>query len=101
MIRRPLRSTLDRSAAASDGYKRQANTDPAWSPDGAFIAYVRGKESDYAFFSFYLMIIRPDGSDARQLTQPDEAIIDPTWPADSQSVYFLSLIHISEPTRPH
>lgn len=66
-----------------------ANTDPAWSPDGAFIAYVRGKESDYAFFSFYLMIIRPDGSDARQLTQPDEAIIDPTWPADSQSVYFL------------
>ena len=28
MIRRPPRSTLDRSSAASDVYKRQADTDP-------------------------------------------------------------------------
>ena len=63
-----------------------ANTDPAWSPDGAFIAYVRGKESDYTYYSFYLMIIRPDGSNARQLSHPDEVIINPIWSADSQSV---------------
>ena len=34
MIRRPPRSTLDRSSAASDVYKRQVQTWPDWDPLG-------------------------------------------------------------------
>ena len=33
MIRRPPRSTLDRSSAASDVYKRQADVDATWEGD--------------------------------------------------------------------
>src|SRR5678809_1729779 len=54
MIRRPPRSTLDRSSAASDVYKRQ--------PSGTNRRFAR---------------LSPDGS----------------------AVVYLSLIHISEPTR--
>ena len=61
-----------------------ANTDPAWSPDGAFIAYV--KATGDAFTTF-LEIIRPTGSDARRLIDVgQEALFNPTWSADSQSL---------------
>ena len=69
MIRRPPRSTLDRSSAASDVYKRQGlDTDINKIP--VFL-----KEEDDAIFKF------------------NQAIIEATKD--------LSLIHISEPTRPY
>ena len=69
MIRRPPRSTLDRSSAASDVYKRQTLTLPLNSekmaPKTIFVN------------AFDELFIGPNGD------------------------LFLSLIHISEPTRPY
>ena len=70
MIRRPPRSTLDRSSAASDVYKRQA----------------LGLATDEA---------DDDGEDAK-LKDLHEMV--PDSPA---LIALLSLIHISEPTRPY
>mgnify|MGYP003380767279 CR=1 FL=1 len=87
MIRRPPRSTLDRSSAASDVYKRQAL-----------------KKADRGF-SFQAV----DSSNGHRLiTHPDTFGVGST-DLQAASVKFgvqceprkLSLIHISEPTRPY
>ena len=69
MIRRPPRSTLDRSSAASDVYKRQDDGRLDAADGDEFIA---------------------GGVDRRQRRVPDHG------PDED-----LSLIHISEPTRPY
>ena len=69
MIRRPPRSTLDRSSAASDVYKRQLKE----------LTYVQAEPYSAADFQHGPM-----------------AMIEPGFP-----VLALSLIHISEPTRPY
>ena len=69
MIRRPPRSTLDRSSAASDVYKRQ---DDVLLDDRAGIE-----------FGGHVVARRAD-----QLDPAGEGLV-------------LSLIHISEPTRPY
>ena len=69
MIRRPPRSTLDRSSAASDVYKRQ-DFDPGLFAD------------------------HPSG------VQPVSCLCSAKWQALSAR-QDLSLIHISEPTRPY
>ena len=70
MIRRPPRSTLDRSSAASDVYKRQ---------DRIFI----------------------DVDDIVAGLPFDEAIHQAVGQSEVLLVLILSLIHISEPTRPY
>ena len=69
MIRRPPRSTLDRSSAASDVYKRQTWFREMWAPG---IAAGITKAADLAGYRNMPVFIRR-----------------------------LSLIHISEPTRPY
>ena len=70
MIRRPPRSTLDRSSAASDVYKRQADI-------------------KIKFFEFFIAD-----------TLEDEVVVIWRNRKDLAEEY-LSLIHISEPTRPY
>ena len=70
MIRRPPRSTLDRSSAASDVYKRQDNF--------LSVAAFGGDAGPGVGFDIYT-----------------------TSKMGFGSVYGLSLIHISEPTRPY
>ena len=70
MIRRPPRSTLDRSSAASDVYKRQP------------MAYV-SEVVTIAFIYVYLL------GAAALYARNEDLVLD------------LSLIHISEPTRPY
>ena len=70
MIRRPPRSTLDRSSAASDVYKRQT-----WANDGF--------EAEDGVRADMRNVLRGAGYDI------------------SSTVVPLSLIHISEPTRPY
>ena len=70
MIRRPPRSTLDRSSAASDVYKRQSDNDQSGNTNnGGAPTAVPGRTGEF---------IVPNGM-----------------------VLTLSLIHISEPTRPY
>ena len=69
MIRRPPRSTLDRSSAASDVYKRQ----------------VKLLDFGVAKLARELDEVATDGEAFSVVGTPD----------------YLSLIHISEPTRPY
>ena len=103
MIRRPPRSTLDRSSAASDVYKRQAYTRTIARPN-------------YVDLVPYQLVFQEDAEIAR-----GNSALKPTT-SDNLDVlaerYFksigvvsggvfykrmsdLSLIHISEPTRPY
>ena len=75
MIRRPPRSTLDRSSAASDVYKRQVNIE-----EGAGLN---------SFFS------DDNYRDAGASILPQKNILY------EGADIILSLIHISEPTRPY
>ena len=70
MIRRPPRSTLDRSSAASDVYKRQA-------------LKLSGIDKDFK------------SDDPAAKIERDPKTGEPT------GILRLSLIHISEPTRPY
>ena len=89
MIRRPPRSTLDRASAASDVYKRQ-------NP----ITYV--KAYDYIrdlFAGQQLSKIR--GFMPKHFSFNVEGGRCETCKGEGEQVVELSLIHISEPTRPY
>lgn len=70
---RPLTDAPD-GGAAGDGNDH----DPVWSPDGRLIAFTRHPSGQ-------LWVVRPDGSELRQLTDPPEGISDAsaTWSPDS------------------
>ena len=82
MIRRPPRSTLDRASAASDVYKRQA------LQSGARAEAEQG--------------LRLSADTARRLSgQGTSSELAPPRYSSFDDLLMLSLIHISEPTRPY
>ena len=63
-----------------------AAADPAWSPDGRTIAFVRGFGSPDAIF-----VVKPDGSGLRNLTpKPVGAYAAPAWSPDGRKLAFVS-----------
>ncbi len=80
-----LNLTGSESAATSDG-------DPAWSPDGARIAFVSNRDSTQAT---ELYVMNADGSGQRRVTfdaGPDRASSAPSWAPDSHRLAFLKQI---------
>jgi hypothetical protein len=64
----------------------QLDFSPAWSPDGARLAFVRGttpQERD-------IWIINADGSGARRLTTSSANDFAPTWSGDGTQIAFVS-----------
>ena len=109
MIRRPPRSTLDRSSAASDVYKRQVWISP--SLDNSFSVYPNPAINSLnvvASFSAHISkveIVNIVGMSVQEVkwnTTSGKMTFDIT--ELPQGIYFvrlLSLIHISEPTIPY
>ena len=90
MIRRPPRSTLDRSSAASDVYKRQDLI--IFDEAHKMSATVWGSEVKKT--KRYQM--------AEELgTHTRNLLMMTATPHSGKEEQFLSLIHISEPTRPY
>ena len=94
MIRRPPRSTLDRSSAASDVYKRQilcpvdqSSTSARGLRNAVRLAKIFGSE-------ILVLSVVPEVSWLTAAVETGEL-------ADVKAEYALSLIHISEPTRPY
>ena len=93
MIRRPPRSTLDRSSAASDVYKRQGF---------AFVARQQRISTetqdfyiDLVFYNYLIKCFVLIDLKTGPLTHQDVGQMD------MYVRMYLSLIHISEPTRPY
>lgn len=69
---------------------------PAWSPDGKWLAFSSDRASQNpigpggfaVLHSTEVFIVRPDGSDLRQMTQYSEVAGSPSWSPDSQLVVF-------------
>ena len=87
MVRRPPRSTLDRSSAASDVYKRQVYKFELVQPLVAFREQIeQGK---------------PFQTPSGKIEIFSTTLAKVTDWTKTQWGYALSLIHISEPTRPY
>ena len=60
--------------------------DPAWSPDGSQIVFVSGQFGD----SDEIYLIRPDGTDRRQLTENKKFDWFPAWSPSGDRLVFCS-----------
>jgi dipeptidyl aminopeptidase/acylaminoacyl peptidase len=89
----------DGSAAArriSNGWR---DTDPGWSPDGRWIAFVRA-ERDPANGSVgkpQLWLLPAGGGEARRLTDHPLGVADPVWSPDSSRLAYTA--RVPEPGR--
>ena len=92
MIRRPPRSTLDRSSAASDVYKRQV----AMAEDHRLVLLPRMSAGFQAHPLEATVVANPHNRRIAMAMQ----VTAPSFPF-AKTNKSLSLIHISEPTRPY
>ena len=101
MIRRPPRSTLDRSSAASDVYKRQVLTLADLTVVDSGIAVESIAQLSTPILLIFAATIRAWTFFAGMRFLRATGSLFPLFiPALSLGLY-LSLIHISEPTRPY
>eukprot|EP00656_Telonema_subtile_P052174 TRINITY_DN719_c0_g1_i2.p1 TRINITY_DN719_c0_g1~~TRINITY_DN719_c0_g1_i2.p1 ORF type:complete len:112 (+),score=19.47 TRINITY_DN719_c0_g1_i2:80-415(+) len=111
MIRRPPRSTLSSSSAASDVYKRQVSTQSTGSnfeeamarilvACALLMAVACASQTEYVDLG--QEIAAPPGVEKSDRIQAlGEGADEVVYRISYNTVYDLSLIHISEPTRPY
>ena len=61
---------------------------PAWSPDGNFIAVATYHDDNHEY-DYDLLVMRPDGSDIRQLTSNDGDEYYPSWSPEGGRIAYL------------
>ena len=98
MIRRPPRSTLDRSSAASDVYKRQAY-DRWWEGRKLWGALVNNSRN--LALKLNALLQDPEERAYFRVLIPTYAHVLAAHLLREKTALVLSLIHISEPTRPY
>jgi len=67
------------------------NTNPAWSPDGKWIAFPKGRSSKYA--SDRILLFSPDGKKSRSVNSPvhgSAVNYNLAWSSDSKFLYIAS-----------
>ncbi|MDP3909400.1 MAG: hypothetical protein Q8Q14_03330 [Gemmatimonadales bacterium] len=77
-----LLSTGVAQGQTGEGRKIADGTEPAWSPDGRWIliSVLTGDQRD-------LFVVRPDGSERRQITDTPDSELLATWSADGRVSY--------------
>ncbi len=71
------------------------DTSPRWSPDGRWLAFVRGRGDQTP----QLYVIRRDGGEARCLTSLPQGVSHPAWSPDGRWIAFLSRLNAAERAR--
>jgi Tol biopolymer transport system component len=61
-------------------------TDPAWSPDGRFIAFTSDRAGNFAIYTMF----SDDGSNVKQITYDDWADADPSWSPDGTQIAYTA-----------
>jgi TolB protein len=56
---------------------------PAWSPDGAWLAFASNKQGNHEIF-----VMRPDGSDVRRVAPTEGRATSPAWTHDGHHILF-------------
>jgi dipeptidyl aminopeptidase/acylaminoacyl peptidase len=64
---------------------------PAFSPDGKWIAYLRGVSPNYTSYDMARLAVVPVAGGEERLVSPDldRAVSQPDWSEDGKSIYFL------------
>jgi TolB protein len=78
-------ASADGSDAKSLTNGDKAEADPAWSPNGREIAFVRGYDLN---FQSDLYVMRADGTDVRRLTRGSDLEEAPAWSPDGASIAY-------------
>ncbi len=71
-------------SAAAD--QQPGRREPAYSPDGKYLAFVSGREGDTS----QIWLLPNDGGEARQLTSIATGAWGPVWSPDSKQLAFIS-----------
>lgn len=72
------------------------DTQPRWSPDGAFLAFTSARDEKS---QIYLLRIVEPGGEARQLTRLPNGAHSPAWSPDGQQIAFLAGLNAAERER--
>ena len=81
----------DGSAAPKQLTTKESSSQPAWSPDGKTIAFVRGAEGKPQIFLLSL-----DGGEAMQLTKSRYGATSPRWSPDGKRILYASGISLKD-----
>jgi dipeptidyl aminopeptidase/acylaminoacyl peptidase len=73
----------------------RSDTQPRWSPNGRWLAFVSDRDGDQP----QLYLIRADGGEARRLTSLPRGASDPAWSPDGRRIAFLSRLSAAERAR--
>ena len=75
------------TSAASRAHSGGEEREPAWAPDGKWIALVRRQPS---FTTREIWRMRPDGAIFERVTRLDAASYGPAWSPDGKRIVFSS-----------
>ncbi len=94
-------SSIDGSATRRFSLESGHTSDPAWSPDGRWLAFVSDREGGEAADKEpkkrdkgkpQLWLIPTDGGEARQLTFMEHGVSSPVWSPDSKRLLFSAAV---------
>ncbi|MEE6209021.1 hypothetical protein U3A55_02465, partial [Salarchaeum sp. III] len=63
--------------------------DPAWSPDGEAIAYVRTSEDEPGAYSLQDLLVKPLGKEAYKVNQESGVFNVPNWSPNGEAISYL------------
>jgi len=81
----------DGSATPKQLTTKESSSQPAWSPDGKTIAFVRGAEGKPQIFLLSL-----DGGEATQLTKSKYGATSPKWSPDGKKILYAAGISLKD-----